>query len=96
MHGRAPPQQLRLQGVVSHAAEDDRIAAVLPQMLQVGQRTTGAFDDAPQGAFSFNLLFDRAIAGGRLFGMRMDGQWLHVGTPEAIHEAETAIAESAA
>jgi len=55
-----------------------------------------AFDDAPQGAFSFNLLFDRAIAGGRLFGMRMDGQWLHVGTPEAIHEAETAIAESAA
>ena len=55
-----------------------------------------AFDDAPTGAFSFNLLFDRAIKSGKLFGMRMEGQWLHVGTPDAIREAETAIAESAA
>jgi MurNAc alpha-1-phosphate uridylyltransferase len=55
-----------------------------------------AFEGAPEGAFSFNLLFDRAIAAGRLYGMRMDGQWLHVGTPEAIHDAEMAIAASAA
>jgi MurNAc alpha-1-phosphate uridylyltransferase len=54
------------------------------------------FDGAPGGAFSLNLLFDRAIAAGRLYGMRMDGQWLHVGTPGAIHDAETAIAESTA
>jgi len=55
-----------------------------------------AFDGAPEGAFSFNVLFDRAIKASRLYGMRMDGQWLHVGTPEAIHEAELAIAGSAA
>jgi len=55
-----------------------------------------AFEAAPEGAFSFNLLFDRAIAKGRLYGFRMDGQWLHVGTPEAIHEAEAAIAASTA
>ena len=46
--------------------------------------------------FSLNLLFDQALEAGRLFGMRMDGLWLHVGTPEAIGEAELTIADSAA
>lgn len=54
------------------------------------------FAAAPDGAFSLNLLFDRAIAAGRLFGVRMDGIWLHVGTPGAIAEAEAAIQNSAA
>ncbi|MCX5477889.1 nucleotidyltransferase family protein [Kaistia geumhonensis] len=54
------------------------------------------FTDLPEGAFSLNLLFDRAIAARRLFGVRMDGIWLHVGTPEAIREAELSVAESAA
>lgn len=54
------------------------------------------FKDIPEGVFSLNLLFDRAIADGRMFGLRMDGLWLHVGTPKAIRDAETAIAESAA
>ena len=54
------------------------------------------FGEVPQGAFSLNLLFDRAIERGRLFGIRMEGLWLHVGTPEAIGEAEAAIARSAA
>jgi N-acetyl-alpha-D-muramate 1-phosphate uridylyltransferase len=46
--------------------------------------------------FSLNELFDEALDAGRLFGMRMDGLWLHVGTPEAIGEAEHSIADSAA
>lgn len=54
------------------------------------------FEGAPSGAFSLNLLFDRAIEAGRLFGVRMDGIWLHVGTPEAIREAEASVRESAA
>lgn len=53
------------------------------------------FADAPEGAFSLNLLFDRAIESGRLHGVQMEGVWLHVGTPEAIAEAERAILESA-
>lgn len=53
------------------------------------------FTDAPDGAFSLNVLFDKAIEADRLFGVRMDGIWLHVGTPEAIGEAEEAIGESA-
>ena len=54
------------------------------------------FDDCPEGRFSLNVLFDRAIEAGRLHGVRMDGQWFHVGTPDAIGEAEMTIAESAA
>jgi len=54
------------------------------------------FDETPDGAFSINRLFDRAIERERLFGMQMGGLWLHVGTPEAIVEAEQAIAKSAA
>lgn len=55
----------------------------------------GLFDDTPEGAFSLNLLFDRAIAAGRLSGMRLDGQWLHVGTPDAIRAAEERVQASA-
>ncbi|MFK7903395.1 MAG: nucleotidyltransferase family protein [Nitratireductor sp.] len=54
------------------------------------------FKDIPDGPFSLNLLFTRAIEQGRLFGVNMGGLWLHVGTPEAIIEAEAAIAKSAA
>lgn len=50
------------------------------------------FADTPEGAFSLNLLFDLAIAAGRLHGLVLDGQWLHVGTPEAIAPAEAAFA----
>ncbi len=52
------------------------------------------FADTPDGAFSLNLLFDRAIAQQRLFGLRLDGLWMHVGTPEAIAEAEDCYAKS--
>lgn len=41
------------------------------------------------------FFFDAAEKG-RLYGTRLDGQWLHVGTPEAIAEAEAAIAASVA
>ncbi len=54
------------------------------------------FDEPPDGAFSLNDLFDRAIEADRLFGVRLDGLWINVETPEAIGIAERAIAESAA
>jgi MurNAc alpha-1-phosphate uridylyltransferase len=53
------------------------------------------FRDAPAGAFSLTELFKRAEASGRLYGLRLEGVWMHVGTPEAISQAEAAIAESA-
>jgi MurNAc alpha-1-phosphate uridylyltransferase len=49
---------------------------------------------APSGEFPLTLLFDRAAATGRLAGLRLEGVWMHVGTPEAIAAAEAAIAAS--
>jgi N-acetyl-alpha-D-muramate 1-phosphate uridylyltransferase len=46
------------------------------------------FDRAPEGTFSVNILWDRAIAAKRLYGMRLEGTWFHVGTPSALAEAE--------
>lgn len=50
------------------------------------------FAGAPAGAFSLNLLFDHAIAQGRLYGIVHDGDWMHVGTPAALAEAEAHLA----
>jgi N-acetyl-alpha-D-muramate 1-phosphate uridylyltransferase len=53
------------------------------------------FAAAPSGAFPLTLLFDRAGAQGRLFGLRLEGVWMHVGTPEAVAAAEAALAAMA-
>ncbi len=53
------------------------------------------FDDAPQGEFSMNLLWNRTIERGRLHGIRLDGVWIHVGTPAAVNEAEAFLADLA-
>jgi MurNAc alpha-1-phosphate uridylyltransferase len=53
------------------------------------------FKDAPTGAFALTRLFDRAAAEGRLHGLRLEGVWMHVGTPDAVALAEEAIAKSA-
>ena len=46
------------------------------------------FEGAPSGRFSINPLWDKAIENERLFGIRLDGVWIHVATPEAKSEAE--------
>ena len=42
------------------------------------------FADAPEGEFSLTKMFDRANEQERLFGLRLDGVWMHVGTPDAV------------
>jgi len=48
--------------------------------------------DSPEGAFSTNILWDRAIEEGRCFGAVHQGLWFDVGTPAAIPATEAAIA----
>lgn len=52
------------------------------------------FAGAPSGKFSMNVLWDRAMAAGRLYGLVHDGTWLHVGTPEAVALAEAALMDA--
>ncbi len=48
--------------------------------------------DAPTGAFSTNIFWERAIGEGRLFGTVHHGQWFEVGSPQAIAPTEAALA----
>jgi N-acetyl-alpha-D-muramate 1-phosphate uridylyltransferase len=54
------------------------------------------FINAPAGEFSLTRMFDRANEQERLFGLRLDGVWMHVGTPDAVHAAEQAFLASVA
>jgi MurNAc alpha-1-phosphate uridylyltransferase len=54
------------------------------------------FADAPSGDFPLTRMFDRANEQERLFGLRLDGVWMHVGTPDAVHAAEEAFLASVA
>lgn len=50
--------------------------------------------DAPEGAFSTNVLWERAIAEGRLFGLSHTGLWCEVGDPTAIAPTEALLARA--
>ena len=49
------------------------------------------FETETQDVFRLAPFFFEAAQKGRLFGCALEGQWLHVGTPAAIGEAEAAI-----
>ena len=51
------------------------------------------FADAPGGPFSTNILWDRAIAAGRAYGVVHQGMWFDVGTPAAIVRTEALLVE---
>ena len=52
------------------------------------------FADATEDVFRLAPYFHAAAARRRLYGVRLDGLWLHVGRPEHVAEAELAIARS--
>lgn len=51
------------------------------------------FDGIADRAFSLNVIFDRAASKKSLFGVLLDGTWMHVGTPQALSEAESHLNE---
>jgi len=48
--------------------------------------------DGPEGPFSLSGLWRRSAAAGRLYGCVLDGDWMHVGDPQARDEAEARLA----
>jgi MurNAc alpha-1-phosphate uridylyltransferase len=52
------------------------------------------FDGSPEGPFSLNVVWSRAIAAGRAYGVRMEGVWMHVGTPEALAQSEQCLSSA--
>lgn len=51
------------------------------------------FDSSPEGAFSLNPLWNRAIEAGRLEALIHDGEWFHVGTPQGLAASEDRLSE---
>jgi len=51
----------------------------------------GLYRDTPSGAFSNREIYRKAVAKGRLYGLPIEGHWMHVGTPEAISDAEARL-----
>ena len=49
------------------------------------------FEGTPEGPFSLNLIYDKAAEAERLYGLRHDGKWFHVGTPENLRDVEDAL-----
>ena len=83
--GMAPDGRLLRRGEREVAPFVYAGAAILSRAL---------FDHAPEGEFSLTDLFDRAAEHGRLHGLRLEGLWMHVGTPNAIALAENSIRAS--
>jgi N-acetyl-alpha-D-muramate 1-phosphate uridylyltransferase len=48
--------------------------------------------EVPEGPFSTNLLWDRAIEKGRLYGLAHEGLWFDIGAPANIRKAEEMLA----
>ena len=48
--------------------------------------------DGPDGPFSLSGFWRRSAAAGRLYGCVLDGDWMHVGDPEARDAAEAKLA----
>jgi MurNAc alpha-1-phosphate uridylyltransferase len=36
-------------------------------------------------------VYDKAAAAGRLYGVRHDGEWFHIGTPQGLRDVEEAL-----
>lgn len=72
-------------GRLAHRGEDHPAPFLYGGIQILHPRILEGFAEA---AFSTNLAWDKALANGRLFGSRHDGAWMHVGTPEAVKEAE--------
>ncbi len=66
--------------------EEQTVAPFMFAGVQIVNPTL--FDEGPEGPFSTNLIWDKAIERGRLFGLRMEATWMHVGTPDDLADAE--------
>lgn len=82
-------------------AADGRLRRVAPggtaELVYAGVSiaTPRLMRDPPAPPFSLNRVWDRALAEGRLYGLRLEGKWMHVGDPAALEAAERLLAGEA-
>jgi MurNAc alpha-1-phosphate uridylyltransferase len=77
--------------LIRRSPEEERGEFVFTGIQLISQR---ALTDAPEGPFSTNLFWSRAIESGRCFGLVHDGLWFDVGWPGAIPATEDILARA--
>ncbi len=85
--------EMRTDGTLRRRKENQVVPFVYAGVAII---SPAIFKDAPEGEFALTKLFDRANEAERLYGLRMDGVWMHVGTPDAVRAAEEAFLASVA
>lgn len=80
--------QMEADGRIARRAEGRIVPFVFTGVSIMHPRLLAGYREEP---FSLNKPWNDAIAKGRLYGVRLDGIWMHVGAPEALIEAEEAI-----
>ncbi len=83
--------RLDAQGRITERRKPGRLAPFVFTGMQI--LSPRVFHDWPEGPFSTNLFWSRALAEGRLWGVVYQGQWFEVGNTEAIAKAEAALAD---
>lgn len=71
--------------------QEEEIAPFVYAGVQIVKPELFADPELPDGPFSNNRIWNKLQEGGRLFGIRHDGLWFHIGTPQALREAEEMI-----
>lgn len=82
-HGYDGPGDFLLDDAGRPVSRDDRPTAPFV-FAGVQILTPGVFAGTPAGAWSLRIVYDRLLKAGRLGALVHDGQWFHVGTPQAI------------
>jgi MurNAc alpha-1-phosphate uridylyltransferase len=89
-HGGPGDFHLAADGRITGRRKPGRVAPFAFTGIQILHPRVIA--DWPEGPFSTNLFWDRAIAAGRAFGQVHQGLWFDVGTPGAIPKTEAILA----
>jgi MurNAc alpha-1-phosphate uridylyltransferase len=90
-HGGQGDFHLDAHGRITGRRKPGRLAPFVWTGVQI--LSPRLITDAPDGPFSTNIFWDRAIAAGRAFGLVHQGLWFDVGTPGAIAVAESMLAD---
>ncbi len=78
---------------IKGSSHEDRVDDDKTSYVYIGVQlvTPNLFNDSPDGPFSMNLLWDKALSQNRLYGYVHQGEWFHISTPEDLQTYEPMI-----
>jgi N-acetyl-alpha-D-muramate 1-phosphate uridylyltransferase len=90
-HGGQGDFHIDAQGRITGRRKPGRVAPFVYTGVQI--LSPRLIRDWPEGAFSTNLFWNRAIEAGRAFGVVHQGLWFDIGHPGAIRKTEAMLAD---